>query len=112
MHPISRMAERIPPLGRMPGGGLTERKLSMAKKKSMPLEWHFSAGKELKEIRDRLQKIFMDISPNYPKSGRLAAKSLRSIECVDSLRATLDGRLSVEHHSDFNTQVYYPGNKH
>lgn len=79
------------------------------KRNPMTLDEHRRLGAELHAIRNRLQRIGIDLANRYGKTRPLGRRAVRMSDAVDAVRAKLDGQLHRDHARDFDTHVYYPG---
>lgn len=81
----------------------------MSKRRPYTLEEHQQVGADLAAMRNRLQKIGIDIANRYGKTKRVGRTALRMLEALDSVRCQMDSEACRDLGAKFNTRLYYPG---
>ncbi|WP_457571505.1 hypothetical protein [Desulfovulcanus sp.] len=84
----------------------------MNKKPGITLERHKEIGRELKNIYNRLLKLYAEFTNAYPESGPLSRPSRKTAEAIDiiiSLKHYAEENMYQEHRGDPNlsTSTYY-----
>ena len=80
-------------------------------KKGLPFERHTELGKELKEMRNSVSKMIVEIGGAYPFTGarsRPYHHLNKALEHLDLLRVVLDDEVFREYPDGANTKIYYP----
>lgn len=75
-------------------------------KPRMTLEEHQKLGAELKTIRSRVSTMVVDLSAEYPNTGKVVRRVEALGRAVENLRCELDNRVCTEnpHRSDKNAE--------
>lgn len=74
-------------------------------------EQHIELGRELHELRNRVQQLGVEVSNAFPLSGREGRpgrKLLAAAEALDTARSDLENLMLADHPAA-DVGVYYPG---
>jgi hypothetical protein len=80
-------------------------------KKGFSYDEHKAAGRELKQMRDRLVHLSVDLANTYGTSSKVARGSKKAYETLDDLRSELDNIVGRDcpDRSDLElNHIYFP----
>jgi hypothetical protein len=80
-------------------------------KQPFDLDEHKALGAELAAIRDRLQKIGIEVANRYGVSSPLGRKAARLEDGIDGVRSALDSQAVKDLRDEFDVHLYYPDAK-
>lgn len=83
----------------------------MAKKTGLTFERHKEIAAELKDIRQRLQKLEIEFGNSYARSGdasRPYKRLTQAVKAVDGVRCWAEENMFREHPTQADIQIYYP----
>jgi hypothetical protein len=69
---------------------------------------HRAVGRELAEIRSRLQTIGIEIANRYGVTKPTDRKALAMADLLDTVRSRMDDEACRDLGSEFDTKLYYP----
>lgn len=90
-----------------------EHKMKM--KKELTFKRHVVIGKELREMRDRLMKLHLEICRYYRVAGKDKRPCQKAIEGIDALRSIMDDAVCREYPERDDQEVvnvYYPKDRY